>query len=224
MRKQVKVVMLPTKKAHNLCLNEFTGLHYENPLTLLGNSVSQHLYLVSNERIKKDDWFVYNSHAHGTILKQAKEINDGLITCTDLELIIHGLTIGKIIATTDESLKIKADVTNANVDKYSESQVPQIPKSFVKAYVEADGEIDNVMVEYDKTQCLDHKNCKIPHAHLIDKLKLRQDNTVIIHKKIYTRKEVETLLMNAFAATWNFTTEDYDSVLKQGMAWIKENL
>jgi len=52
----------------------------------------------------------------------------------------------KVIASTNPSLQIKAEQAGENAWY---NQLPQIPESFVEEYVEANGEITEVLVEYD---------------------------------------------------------------------------
>jgi len=77
------------------------------------------------------------------------------------------------------------------------NKLPQIPESFIKAYVEANGEIDEVMVEYESDCVCDSwaklSQCEFEYEQnnrrgMCSKpfrLKTRDDNTVIIHEHLF---------------------------------------
>ena len=154
-RKTVKVVMLPTEDKGALIYNTYINpeKHKSNPLQELNSHLYngdsskiepmgykyQHLYLTSDEEIKEGDWVIYKGRiVQASIKTQLRIIN---------------ITSKKIIATTDKSLEIslgkpyKADM---NTIIHPRKQLPQIPQSFIEAYVKAEGKIDEVQVEMEQ--------------------------------------------------------------------------
>lgn len=146
-----------------------------------------HLYLISDEEIK--DKKIYNKHCLFFGWQGGKDYNDKS-PCLAGKDIGSIRTLGKyyeILATTDKSLNL-----------------PQIPQSFIKQYIEADGKIDEVDIEIT---CLYGDNC--PSKGAYDKqhlckigIKVDSNNCVIIHtvKDSWSREEVEKLLLLAFNA------------------------
>lgn len=126
-KKECKVVMLPTNEKSHIYytksinkLGYVTGHNKEDLKQFLNqnNTQNQHLYILSNEEIKKGDWCYsicnqYNWKYTGDILE------------------IDSLELYKIIASTDPLLNL-----------------PKPSQSFIKKYCKSNGEIDKVMVEY----------------------------------------------------------------------------
>jgi len=107
------------------------------------------------------------------------------------------------------------------------TKVAKIPESFVKAYVKANGEIDEVNVEYCCQRCgvsnNKHKmSCKDSHLW-IQVPKLRDDNTVIIYqaKTTYSREDLKKLWDNHPRVDYITDTKLSDLLFEK---WIKENL
>ena len=182
--------MLPTNEASSLLLAQgklyYTGSNTESPKN---SSKNQHLYLTSDEEIKKDDWFYYP--LVGTV-RQYLGAED------NLEISRH--KVFKVIATTDKSLTL-----------------PQIYESFIKVYVEANGDIKEVLVEYIKKT-----------SHFVDQhdtstwfkgyytIKLRPDNAVITHSS--TKTYTEDDMRRAFECGRNFQLtgeNNLDEILNQ---------
>lgn len=216
--KQCKVIMLPTNNQYKL-----TPEQKSESITILESGLGfgyqngrhQHLYLVSNDEIKEGDWFI---DTETKLLHQA-------LKSTDLTFLNHHTKKHlylKVIATTD-SLLINDDGSGMGI------KLPQIPQSFIQAYVREQGKIDEVMVEIED----DRDKYIGPSYPLYElKIKLRPDNTVIIHPcRTYTRVEViklikslrkspviyhhELLERDILVYTWSFI--DFDK-------WIEENL
>ena len=208
MKKKCKVVMLTTKKTCpkngifiNVNGNPVQAAYY-NPM-----KKQQHLYIISDDEIEVGDW-VYNTKLNK--LWQHKGKNVAVVSISNK----------KVIASTDSELFQTTDYKEFDLvdgDKGSmeaRKQLPQIPESFIKAYVEAGG-IDEVMVEYDTQNFLDKSNGLFEEKELINGLKLTDNNEVIIlmlEEKMYSRDEVIRLL-NDDRAEWT----DFNK-------WIEENL
>jgi len=153
MDKLHNVVMLPTKNKAAF----FQSNGHPELLQIGDNRVKnpywtgQHLYLTSDEEIKKGDFFINTSsktihQSNGTEIFDYRKGNQVNF---------------KIIATTDEYLKLRIDNSIGEYIDITNMQIPQIPKSFVSEYVA--GTIEKVLVAYEE-----------------DVIKLRGNNTVII--------------------------------------------
>jgi len=221
MRKEVQVVMLPTEKARmckmiDLEDNSFKFLVQPNNNAFIDEKSHGfhikpfHLYLVSNEEIKEGDWFITTN--------SGKNHNEKVLieaTRTTLEYVDkHDF---KVIATTDKSLTVfyKGHQKYTGIEISADVYLPGIPTSFIEAYVKAEGKIDKVMVEY------------VVHVMALDTmeeslhLKLREDNTVKIHKieeKTFTKDELASAIERF---SWDKTQGvDIETVQE----WIEENL
>ena len=154
LNKEVKVIMLPTEKAtHIIYCNVHKQLHYwveETEPISIKSEIGQHLYLVSDEEIKEGDWFV-SLKIKG--IYKANPENVKTLSNYKVEY-IH-----KIIATTDKSLGL-----------------PLVNHDFIEAYVKAEGNINEVMVEYEYGRAYIGQ----PFLDLIPTL---DNNTIIIVKK-----------------------------------------
>lgn len=232
---KVKVLMLPTEKASNtdimpgkLC----TSPRYNNgkqPLifgefenSYFNECVPQHLYLVSDEKIEDGDHFM--SAFYGYPLQNTKEWREQQKKMLGEYPDLTDLKQHKIIATTDKSLRdyCKRKHPKAKIHP----SMPQIPESFVEAFVKADGKINEVMVECEQKRFSTFTEGQIgedSNTFYENILKTREDNTVIIHTTNNDKRYTLDDLMKVHEAIcereshWIFTK---DEMLK----WIKENL
>jgi hypothetical protein len=118
------VVMLPTDKSE-IGLRNGLNFRKNEPFDVsCGNIISQHLYILSNDEIKEND-FRYSFIQKNVSL--SKEI--------DIEYYKSmGYQFKKIIATTDMSLKVFMwNPPNNMVD--GEYSLPQIPQSFIEYFI-----------------------------------------------------------------------------------------
>lgn len=225
MKKKVKVVMLPTQKASTpsigllLCVKSYVsheGIYAEDRAEegdLRAGVTSycdeefwkpHHLYLLSDEKIKEGN-NVYCSKPHNS---GGKNLILNVNKSQSETFNIHDYYY-KIIATTDGSLQVnlseeqKENLRFASIGAYKS---PQIPDSFIKAYAESGGNIDEVMVEVEH-----NKRAKASEPQHV--LKKRGDNTVIIHK-------ADSDVLNRF---YNFVLNEYSqnneikNILKEAM-------
>lgn len=180
-----------------------------------GVGYPQHLYLVSNREIKEGDWTIHL--ATNTIYQCKHVVHDNkVIDCKKIE------------ATTDTSLVTHPTHYEDGTKRafHTTSVIPQIPQSFIEAYVKANGKIEEVSIEIETVGKYGNiLLAKSPHNNktnsdmsiYIDIVKTRSDNTVIIHQaKTYTRDEVINLCRKAFHAG----LLDKVDINK----WIEENL
>jgi len=200
MKKKCKVVMSPTKKdsyLHKNVNNEIELLSNKVYWTL--NSNPQHLHLISDDEIKEGD-NVYSKHyGLGVVIEDnhpnykgefpirvkypniiVPYFNDGGYS-SDRKL-IYLQDCKKVIASTDPELVFNNKVINANygvkMEGFHHKQLPQIPESFIKSYVEAGG-IDEVMVEYEQA-CIDDCPMGCDGCGAPMRLKLTDNNEVVI--------------------------------------------
>jgi hypothetical protein len=190
MKKKVKPIMLPTDGASHLFIDINKGrntLIYRifggvKPQEKNKGNSPQHLYFLSDEEIKEGDWYI---------------VGDRVLTAVIMPI---SSKYRKIIATTDKSLGIMESVDFT--DRDVKVVLPWIPESFVKHFVEANGGIDEVMVEYkrmyktERGSTFEARDGECPtfnHTKEWQELKTTEDNEVIIHlpeEKMYSKEEV----------------------------------
>lgn len=186
------VVILDTEKASYIKLapkGEFDmhrklerdELFFANEFSEYGYP-SKHIYIISDEEIKEEDYAYHQ--LDGKIIKVTKENIDGDI---------RRFGYKKIIASTDKSLGLPDNYTLDQLNL----QIPQIPESFIKVYIEAynNGKpITEVDLEYEELSDDDmlRFGLNVENDEQWFRLKTRSDNTVIIHQsKTYTRDDMK---------------------------------
>jgi hypothetical protein len=196
--------------------------------------IAQHLYITSNEKVGKDATWVVREN------QEVLNIQDFMSTTMGFRE-----QCKKIIATTDSEL--------GNDGSKIWIQAPQIPESFIIAYIEAFNKktpITEVNVEYDelikmrngvecKFESTDYIiNVKVNQATyklnkqqgFVKRLKLRPDNTIIISpSKTYTREEVIQFGLKAAEALAldKFRTNSFGTSKPSRIhydKWIEDNL
>lgn len=143
----------------------------------------QHLYILSNEKINKGDWW-YN-HITGDIGQSNYK-----------QIPIEWGKTSKIIATTDTSLYQIVDILDYSATK-AEILLPKLSVEFIKEYIKSYNEgkkINKVLVEYydSLSNNEDEFGNLIPDIYL----KLNSSNEIMIkkNKEFYTREEHENSL------------------------------
>lgn len=209
MKNTFQVVMLPTEKVSPLLISK--EINTKNQLIFAKNYDfdlfdhnknfrhinKQHLYIISDDEIKKGDW-VYDNYRKA-ILQAIDNANTVFFNMS-----LHRYE--KIVATTDNSI---------NVDY----PIKEIPESFIQAYIKAYNEgkpITEVDLETEPTENYDDLS-----NIGIFKIKTRPDNTVIVHQsKLYTKDEVHNLMMQA----WINGEANKDAHYSVRENWIQNNL
>lgn len=193
-----KVVILPTKKASPLVKNLEEELEYDYFLSTYGGVIQQHLYILSNEETKEDDWCIIKYHAKQYPFK-IKSIKDGYVNFYSNKWIILDQPLKdcqKIIATTDSELGYYTEEQQYGYDPRNKTggwkSLPRPFNEFIKAYCEQGG-IDEVLVEYEYV-------LKYPKLERDYYLKVAPDNTITIKpiKNSWNREEVIKLVSEAF--------------------------
>lgn len=219
-----------------------------------------YLYFTTDEEIKEGDEGQYILHpSTNTILRVKEFLTDGL-KCENIDSSIeHGLGMNykswrKIIATTNPDLwknrqfsyggAYKAAIDTGE-DVYDYSYIAKIGADFVIDYVQKEGEITEVMLEYEHptypTKPYGYNYigecpiCKRTEEYMgtgdgmclkCSVLKLRPNGTVIIHptkKKSYTHKEVEDIAYLAFISGRANTHLDVGEINPFFQEWFKKN-
>lgn len=210
MKKTFKVVMLPTEEAINdysLVLLPNNKLQIMSPSDMIDYLDSQsnatkrqELYIISDDD-KEGDWYIDNRVIDTPIVSNTPMHKDKIFACK------------KIVATTD--VKITSDYSTSGT-----TFVASIPESFIQAYIKAYNEgkpITEVDLEREQLQQMDAE------AKYFTQLKLRPNNTVIIHQsKMYSKEEVEKLCEKAFRA--GREAQSNLNANKCPSVWIEDNL
>lgn len=195
--KRCKIIILPTNERSE----ELDQLFYDNgnlflshmrwtekELTNPDRRKYQHLYILSDDEIKENDWC----------------INRNLDTIYQIKAIVGNLENWiKIIATTDSSFKLYESETLAKASGFSlntnDILLPSIPQSFIDKYVSEfnkGNKIEEVMVEYLLEE-YEHDGKRYHHTDGRMCSKVNSDNTINISsiKDSWTREEVIKLCM-----------------------------
>ena len=228
-RKECKVVMLPTEDNSVITMFEHDTLKYNLSLQEKMKGVcgwtNQHLYIISDDKIKEDDWFVWKDN------NQINQAGSGRLDLGILNKHLINRDVSKIIATTDKSLKLThSNINSIKIDTKDTNLLSQPSKAFIEKYCKVGG-IDKVMVEYE----YDELETKFRNAQIKGrwakylpengefKLKTNSHNEITIHpiKNSYSREEVINLLdkfnnHEVEADPFRYG-EEFDK-------WIKENL
>lgn len=213
-----KAVMLPTNQKVNkgiwLRKAKFGTEQYLFNDMITGpvhsNEQYQHLYIISDDKIKEGDWCLSKLNE---IVRFKKNYDSSFYK--------------KIISTTDTSLEIFVESNSGIYTTHGKGyfeKLPQPSKEFIKLFVEEYNEgnaITDVMVEYE--------NAALPYNGIFvigelpthkQQLKINpKDNTITIRKikDSWNRKEVEILLRRIANDIGN------ESILGIN-EWIKDNL
>jgi len=160
----------------------------------------QHLYILSDDEIKKGDWVMDNRKSCVNMIHQ--------ISCH-----VSG-NVNKIIASTNSmanELSIEGNIGN----------MPSIPQSFIDKYVSEynkGNKIQEAMVEYEYVKSMDMDDPDL-NDYIYDRLKLNPDNTINIKsvKDSWTREEMIKVCKEVMRVSSYTSTFDFDE-------WIESNL
>lgn len=229
-RKKAKIIMLPTKnkaKAGDFILIKhedgslYCGIKKQEPFNMV--SEEQHLYVVTNDPIQDNDWFMsafysypikYTNHWRN----KQKELG--------LDADLNDLKYHKIVATNDKSLIVEKWYESIDLGKQPEYfNLPNIPQSFIQKYCELGG-IEDIEVEISiRCKNFGYENCdNLDCKGWEDKKELivNSDNTINIFpiKESWSREDVVKLLKSMYASFATYPTMNLD--VRDN--WIKENL
>ena len=232
--KSAQVIMLPTEKSNIVLIVphiEYVIGTKENKPYLQGgknwtynksitddSEQPQHLYIISDDEIKENDWFI-QTHPNIQTLVQCDKQNVQAIK----NFQSNTLKAKKIIATTASVVKKLDDIYYGIGDTFN---LPQPSQQFIEKYIESynKGEIiTDVLVEYEEDEtcqyCCGSGTTHGKECHCV-KLKINpKDNTITIKKL----KDVFTFenMKSAFNAGMNcpIAGATFEEWIK-----IKENL
>lgn len=154
--------------------------------------IKQHLYIVSDERIKDGDWFLETTSG---MIWQRKNSN------------VYSLPedAKKIIATTNKILSSKGVFESKFREKedlsFDAKLLPEPPPEFIEKYINAFNSgkpITKVVVDYEETM-----KWHLDDYDVIEKLKIDKNNYISIHaivKDNYTREEILEALNDPYGA------------------------
>jgi hypothetical protein len=188
--KRVQIIMLPTNKLSSIIFSNTDKKLKLNGRDKFFSGNYQHLYITSDDEIKKGDWYL---DLLTNILYKA---DNRPVTMTCFK---------KIIATTDTSLTIN---TYYEIEGNQKVQLPQPSQQFIEKYIECynKGEvITNVLVEEIFVLCDTNPKCVNCYSKCLLGTKLKvnpKDNTITIKKlkDSWNREELEKIARNAFKA------------------------
>lgn len=241
LKEKAQVIMLPTKDLTNISKSNQLGLAYmKEPCTIHTEYISnQHLYIVSNEKIKGGDYAISDNRTLRKIVGDNHSASQGTYSYK----FANKEGWKKIIATTDTSLtNIKGEF---NFDKIPsempvESSLPQPTQEWIENYIKEYNKgnvITDILVEYEKTSYTNRfTNVNKNGVLNPDKwgnytnLKISKDNTITIHpiKDSWSREEVEELCRKAVRDNCNLPISQqpysFKEVKELENKWIEENL
>jgi hypothetical protein len=226
MDKEHQIIMLPSEKPSQILFDTVgQELVYNPPVPqkMTVNVMPQHLYILSDEKIKEGDWFLRPNYSSG--------IKVGYIpTQADSSYFIgYGYDwtdCRKIIATTDTELHYNK-VVEEDMHMYKES-LPHIPQHIIEAYVKKP--FDKVMVEYTLKESYELNENDLPgHVLVIDKPKLNQDGTLavsLVEEKTIDMKALDICqrIVSFGDASPELMETSFIEIYNKANKWIKENL
>lgn len=203
MKKKHKIIILPTKDITNLVksTSRYGGLFeskYYTPMKEMGDSY-QHLYIISDDKIEKNDWFNHKTDATNTVHKCILiEGKFGIIGNDIINYFRNNCR--KIISSTDISLDL-----------------PIILQFSTQEYIKSNENIKEIEVEYEEKGNYYTDNYDLPLFISNLKLKTTSDNEIIINsieeeqrfgnyikplfekkEKLYTLEEVKEISHKAY--------------------------
>jgi hypothetical protein len=232
LKQKCQIVMLSTENKYSeglLCIRIKDGKLYKHTRDMRWYGINQHFYILSNDEIQEGDYVYENNLNQETSIYQIYKRNYRLCffrfsnVPVWLDKTYH--TAKKIIATTDNSLKIP-EISEQQIGKY------------IKMYNQGNP-IDEVLVEYEQGE--EYVDPEYPIAigggyEYNLKVNLK-DNTINIHsiKDSWNREELSFMkgstgnhikliyehLINIYHESPNY---DYMIKLKNVSDWIEENL
>lgn len=202
--KEAKVIMLPTDNTKEGMLFKGNDGKITQEFRRYPSGM-YHLYIITSEEIKEDD-YSYNTFNN----KVQKVTSENKLWTTANNCL-------KIIATTDSSLTVEGMVSiyqrKGLTNHYPTSKsLPRPSSDFIKKFCELNGDIKDVLVEYETIDVIGKHPGENWEYHdgeaalvIYKRLKVAPDNTISIIKKsepkLYTQEEVKSLMLKS---AWTF--------------------
>lgn len=245
--KSCGVVMLPTeeeaqygnlvlrKDSNKLIKRDFSYYgkeRQEHPYDYIKDSVwykTQHLYITSDEEIKKGDWFLTDNRNNDIEnrglpkweLKQCTSIFNKWIGANNTEDEGYNPEWSrKILATTDKLI----NPLDRKLQK--DWYLPQISQPFIPHYISEynkGNKIEKVEVEYQNIRRNSSKSNPLNEVKIIECLLVNLDNTInikSIEEKLWNREEIKQLFRNFRSDVLPFG-QISDYTLNE---WLSQNL
>lgn len=233
MKKTFKVIMLHTSSETGIFQCSNTRNLFTTRQTV--SDICQHLYIVSDDEAKEGDWVIGGGkHVAKVAFNDTKDPKRWIVVNQGNAVLREACK--KIVATTESPLlyprRVRADVR-------VETLLPQLPDSFIQAYIKAYNE-DKTITEVDLEvfyndhirrkhlgevgvgQDPEHVVAAVPKKYIGLHIKTRPDNTVIVHRsKLYSASEVRTIA-TGYAAFIAGKTPPYSA--EETNNWFNENL
>jgi hypothetical protein len=181
---EFNVVMLPTESNSGLLLGKSkTGklVQYNTEFTFPKNDIyneNQHLYILSNEEIKEDNWCI--------------DITTNRIFQFKNEKHYQNCDFKKIIATTDSSLNPTGD--KGIIAHAFKEEIPQIPQSFIEDFIQSYNQgnvISKVLVEVEFIVTNEDWSKRPVIVDGYYQIKLNQNNEISILTEVNTCKHLK---------------------------------
>lgn len=217
MKKMCKVVMLPTEKTINCIVIQY----FRNK--------EKYLQYFDSEVLREYPFEGYTEYEAECLVPQHlyiisnDEIKEGIfylnlisneILKSDFDINYEQNHYKKIIASTDKSLNL-----------------PLISEGFIKKYVELQGKIDKVMVEFEEISVFPGyvEGEGFPKSYRENQLKLRKDNTIIISKvkNEFSKREVINILTKAIGIAIVYPEDFCTGIIfdkNKTMDWIENEI
>lgn len=186
--------MLPTEQKDNLSIIMFID-KLSNYHATYGNGIGQHLYIISDDEIKEDDWCIGDE-----IVYQYRDINT---FSTQLKS-----RSKKIVATTNKSLEIKYNSAYfTGYTRIGYKPLPQLPESFIQAYIKAYNDGKPITeVDLEMTAHNDKPVSFKEWDGSFNFIKTRADNSVIVRESVkYSFEDLCSL--TTFVRDYNYKFE-----------------
>lgn len=159
--------------------------------------IPHHLYLTSDDEIKEGDWFIDFGVLTGELqptIAQAKP-------SSDLTFLNHPTKRPlKIVATTNPDLWYKDLEFGGNP-----LVVPKIPQSLIQYFVEKQGNVKEVMVEYHEVFEVEKTSNTVKAINKPTTIKLTSSGEIIwkpVEEKMYTKSEVSLIALGFAVASF----------------------
>ena len=220
MKKKHKVVMLATDSpnAEIQYVGESDSIYLnpnnpDNPNDIIDNlGVPRHLYILSDDEIKEDDWFIQIHNAVMTVVICDKQ-NKNVVNTHQTRF----LKAKKIIATTDP--KLNRYIENNRGEGVDEI-FPQIPQSFIESYTK--NPVEYVELEYEEYNLKADIHSFDGESYSYDLRPKLVNNEVVIHEvkeKLYTKDDLMKLHEHICEQA-----SHYVITINECEQWIKDNL